>query len=254
MKGHSKVRKYIIQSTLIVVMLLAVAVVSLLFNSGNKEQAQYIVDNAKTSRDVLFTNTINGTMMYVPVSNNEGIAEATGNNGEKGYYLFTQLGDTVTISDDIMISNQQNLYDMMLSIIKVGKTHKEEEVYITTIKGTAKIIKLLTEKWKLTEGQTLGALANYGATNVDDARLELQVKSTEGSHFEFAINIYVEDKAYVIYRGVSFKNNVDKAFPPELYAYRSYEGMRTDDARAFDYLVTMTEYFKEVAILLNKDN
>lgn len=252
MKKYIKVKKYILQIALTMIVILGTAIIFLLCDNGNKEQAQYIINTAKSNRDILFANTINGNMMYVPVSEKEGIAEATGFNGEKGYYLFTQLGDTVTISDDIMVSNQKNLYDMMLGILENGRTTKIEGCYTTKIKGTRKVIDLLSNKWGLTEGQTMGALNTYGAANTDNAQLELQIKSGDMTHFEFAINIYVDKKAYVVYRGVSLANNAYKTFPPELYAYRTYEGMRTDDARAFDYLNLMNEYFKEVAILINQ--
>lgn len=216
--------------------------------------ATSIVNTSVENRDIIFANTINGTMMYVPVTEKEAIAEATGNNGEKGYYLFTQLGDTITITNDFMITQQQDLYDMMLSILKLGKTSYENNRYVTNMKGTDKIIDMIINEWGLTTGQTLGALNNYGATTTDDTILELIVIDLEEPNiFEFAINIYVEDIAYSIYHGLTLKNKVYKAFPHELYDYRKLEGLSTDDERALDYLNIMTDYYKEIATLMRQE-
>lgn len=249
-----KILKYWpVGASVIVVGLLTVLLISLARIGGAQEAKEYIT-TVKGNRDILFMNTINGTMMYVPVSENEAIAEATGNSGGKGYYLFTLLGDTVTISDDFMISKQQNMYDMMFSMLEVGLTVKKDDKYITTISNTDLIMKLMTEKWGLTEGQTMGALNNYEALSSDDVQLELILKPGESEHFEFAINIYVEDKVYAIYTGISIANDINKAIPHELYNYRTYEGLSTGDERAAGYLQTMSDYFKEIAVLIGSND
>ena len=195
---------------LILLGILALALTALLIFAGKFGGAQTaikLVQTAKENHNIIFTDTINGTMMYVPVSETEGIAEATGTSGSKGYYLFTTLGDTVTLSDDILINQQQNLYDMMLSMIETGITIKKQDYCETSIHGTEAIIKLMTEKWGLSQGQTMGALNNYGADTTADTTLELVLKTTDKTNFYFAINIYVEDKAYAIYNGYTLTNS-----------------------------------------------
>lgn len=246
-----KIKKSTLCITGILCTLLIVITALFICSKAGLNEARGYIETIKNNRDILFMNTINGTMLYVPVSEDEAIAEATGTNGGKGLYLFTQMGDTVTISDDILISKQQNICDMMLSIIETGWTVKEDDRYITEIKGTSKIMELMTEQWGLSEGQTLGSLNNYGAVNSDKVRLELIVKPDELKHIEFAINIYVDEKAYSVYQGISLANDIQKPFPPEIYNYRQYEGISTDDERLENYLKTVIDYFKTVAEVIN---
>lgn len=221
-----------------------------LIGMGGVNESMKLVNTAKQNRDILFAETIDGTMMHVPVSENEAIAESTGTNGSKGYYMFTRLGDCVTITDDILISQQQSLYDMMLSMLDSGVTVVKDDCYVTTIRKTDKIMQLMVKKWGLTEGQTMGALNNYGATETDNTHLELIVKPNNVTHFEFAINLYVEDKAYAIYNGISLANDAEKSIPHQLYDYRKLEGISTSDERAKEYLTEFTDYFKEIAVLI----
>lgn len=255
-----KLKKLNITSSYLPIILLggalAVAITLIIFALRiGGAQANELIVLAKTNYNIIFTDTINGTMIYVPVSDTEGIAEATGTSGSKGYYLFTTLGDTVTLSDDIMINQQQNLYDMMLSMIETGITIKKEGYYVTSIHGTEAIMKLMTEKWGLSQGQTMGALNNYEADKTADTTLELMLKKVDATNLFFTINIYVEDKAYTIYNGCTLANSAYELLNPipvELYNYRVLEGFKISDERVLSYLELLKTYFKEVAELITK--
>ena len=65
------------------------------------------------------------------------------------------------------------------------------------------------------------------------------------------INIYVDEKAYSVYQGISLANDIQKPFPPAIYNYRQYDGISTDDERLENYLKTVIDYFKTVAEVIN---
>lgn len=218
-----------------------------------KDEMQVLIDNAEENRDILFMNTINGTMLYVPINQKEAIAEATGMNGSKSVYLFMQTGDTVTLTDDVLVTKQKNIYKMMYAFFDYGKVSYKDNKYICLVSGTDKVIELIKTGWSLTEGQTLGALNNFSATSTDNTKIELVITSSDKSDFEFAINLYVDKKAYSIYHGITINNTIEMSMPVELYDYNSYAGLKTSDEHLDKYLQTVLDFMYEVAGKLNLD-
>lgn len=252
LNNKNVINKYII--AIILIFVIFTAVLSLIPDYLYKLYIISKIEAAEQNRDILFIETIDGTMLYVPVSQKEAIAEATGVDGTKGLYLFTQTNNTVTISDDIMITYQSNLYTILKSIVEEGQTDLKNDAYIAKIKGTSNIINIVANKWKLSEGQTMGALSLYEIDKTDNAQLELVLSEKSKGNFDFAVNLYVNDKAYTVYRGVALANSLNLPFPPELYKYNKYAGLKTDDEKVQEYLKYVIDYFYTVSQSLKLPN
>ena len=202
----------------------------------------------------LFSETIDGYMLSVPINDKESIAEFTSLKS-KGFYLFTQMGTCVSISDDIMVSQQHDLYNMMIDIINnADHVYNNDGTNCADITGTSNIMRTMVDNWGLTEGQTMGSLSVYKATETDNTRLQVQLKE-ENNRLYYAINLYVDETAYKIYNGSSYEQpyNGPTTMDNFLYEYRKYEGLSTEDESASPYLNAVIKCFMDVSAGLVKE-
>lgn len=219
------------------------------FFAKSKEKSQTIatLEDLEKKKSPIILLVDNGSMFYSPVNETEAFMIHYVNDLPNDIYFFSD-DKTISITDDIMVTNQKGVYAYLYSIINKGTVSKSKDVNTNNvitdyiIEGADAIQDLLVDDWGLTTGQSTGALNVYEAFEAKNAKLLLSIDQTYG--FEFTVVLIVDDEKYKIYDGMLMTNK-DTGFEvlnPDLLDVRTYAGKAITDESLTNYRETVSNF------------
>lgn len=251
---------------LIPIFMVVYIIFSLCVQLSGRSKALEVLNSLEQDKNVIFAETQSGALMYIPINDKEAVMEASADTGES-LYLWLETGQTVTITDDIMVTKQVNFYDMLRAVInrsatkdiKLNASHLDinnnDRTYIFTIKNVKNVLDLMTNGWQLSDGQTAGSLSCYDGSLNKDMSMELIIK-TEGENTYFKLNLFVENTGYCIYNGRFLKQNAERLpqFEVDLYNLNGINTISPVQERVDDYAHKAIDYFYKLSTCLDIEN
>lgn len=201
---------------------------------------------------VIFATTQDGSLLYVPINDKEAVMEQSSASGES-LYLWLETGQTVAITDDVIVTNQVGLYDMLIAVTDAGITKKENDNYVSTVTGLDNVFDLMTQQWQLTEGQAMGSLACYNNKLASsDVTMEL-ITNKDNENVHFKLNLFVDNTGYTIYEGRLLKQNEPDLpkFNVDMYNLNGISTLSKNDNLVKAYVENAINYFYELALFLD---
>ena len=241
--------KRIASVAVIVCVLIAISIYALNIDAY---KVKNIYNNCEKAGDVIFATTQDGSLLYVPINDKEAVMEQSTAVGES-LYLWLETGYTVSITDDVIATNQVGLYDMLIAVVESGRTVKQDGNYISTVTGLDKVFNMMTRKWLLTEGHAMGSLSCYNE-NLASANVSMElVTRTEQEKVYFKLNLFIDDTGYTIYNGRILEQHEQDLpkFDAELYNLNGIVTITKNENMVEAYAKNAINYFYELALFLD---
>ena len=208
------------------------------------------IEQCEEKNDVIFGETQNGSFLFVPINADEAALEMSGPAGES-LTLWLSTGNTVTVSDDVLVTNQVNMYKMLYAVINRGQLTEKNGNYVATINDVENIHALMTEDWRMSEGQVLGSLSCYDEDLTSDMSMELIV-SKDGEDVYFDLNLFVDNTGYKLYRARFIEQSAELPSPDiELYNLNGVNTLSADQNAKDAYAQRVIGYFYKLAVYLD---
>lgn len=245
------------------IILIIIAIAFIAFEKAYSKTDMIAILNGKAYKgNIIFAETHQGSLTYIPINEKEAVMETSSDTG-KSLYLWLETGQTITITDDVIVTEQANLFDMLKAVIfksrlidikiKNGKNSLfgRDDTYIFYVNGVENISELMTKDWCLPEDQATDSLTCYDESLNKDINMELIIETKDKDVF-FELSLLVDDISYCIYSGRFLKQDQTHLpqFEVDLYNLNSINTAQHDQQIVDAYIEKANEYFNKLSTFL----